>query len=269
MRQFRDKVAVISGAGSGIGRALACQLAAAGCRVAISDINPETLSATADMIVAASGHVLPHQLDVADRAAQQRFAQHVLDHFDAVDLVINNAGVALGRFPLPTVRPEDFAWIVNVNMWGVIYGTQVFLPHLLKQRDASLVNVASVFGLLGIPGQVPYCTTKFAVRGFTEALRREVRGSGLHVAGVYPGGIKTNIARAARGLPEAEAATQAQMFDTQLARTTADDAARVIIAGIRRRSPRILVGRDARLIDFVARFLPPVAADWLIERAPG
>lgn len=252
MEDFRDKVVVITGAGSGIGRALALALRAEGAVLALNDWNEEALLTTVEQC----GQVgLWQQFDVSDRAAMEAFAGRVAADLGRVDLVINNAGLAPPRRLTEAQGLAEYERVIGVNMWGVIYGSLAFLPYLRQQPNAGLVNISSVFGLMGYPRQSPYCISKFAVRGFTETLRIESRGTGLYVACVHPGGIRTNIVRHMQG----EAATDHQQLVSEFeraARTTPERAAAVILRGIRRRRQRILIGADARVIDWVTRLFP-------------
>lgn len=259
MKTFKDKVAVITGAGSGMGRELALQLAQAGAAVAINDYNASTLEETGDMITSAGGTAVGYPFDVSNREAMETFADAVSAQFGQVDIVINNAGVSLVGTTIANISYADFEWIMGINMWGVIYGSKAFLPHLLKRPEAALVNISSVFGLFGVPTQAPYCTAKYAVKGFTESLMREVEGSGLTVSVVHPGGIKTNIVRNGRYQTEAGA----KAFDEKNAITTAAEAAVIILEGVQKKNEVILVGEDAKKMNFALRYLP---RSWVIKR---
>jgi NAD(P)-dependent dehydrogenase (short-subunit alcohol dehydrogenase family) len=254
---FTGKVCVVTGAGSGIGRALAIALARDGARLAISDINAQTLGQTA-LIASEHGaeHVEQYELDVSDKQAVFEHADAVVRHFDTVNLVVNNAGVAVGKNVID-MPLEDFEWLMGINFWGVIYGSKAFLPHLISSGDGHLVNISSVFGIIGVPGQSAYNAAKFGVRGFTEALRQEMlnAGSPVRVSCVHPGGIRTNIARSAR-TDAADPEKEAEMFD-KIARVSPESAAETILRGVRRGSARILIGHDARAIDIMARVLGP------------
>jgi NAD(P)-dependent dehydrogenase (short-subunit alcohol dehydrogenase family) len=199
MKSFRDRVAVITGAGSGIGRALAFELGAAGCKLALSDINEAAVKQVAKELKEAGRDVIADRLDVADRDAFYAYAEKVLKKFGTVNIVINNAGVALGS-TVEDTSYEDFEWLMGINFWGVVYGTKAFLPHLKRADEGHIVNISSVFGLIGVPTQSAYNAAKFAVRGFTESLRQEleIEGSTVSCTSVHPGGIKTNIAKNAR-----------------------------------------------------------------------
>jgi NAD(P)-dependent dehydrogenase (short-subunit alcohol dehydrogenase family) len=256
MARFAGKVSVITGAGSGIGRALSVNLARRGARLALSDVDLRSVAETAALCEKEGAEVRHYHLDVADRAAVLAHADAVVAEFGVVNLVINNAGVAL----LATVAElswADLEWVMNVDYWGVVHGTKAFLPHLIASGDAHLVNISSVFGLIGLPTQSAYNSAKFAVRGFTEALRQEmlIEGGRVGVSCVHPGGIRTNIVRNAR----ADGGTSEAMvsgFD-RIALTTPERAASIILRGVERNRPRILVGPDAYLFDVMPRLLGP------------
>jgi NAD(P)-dependent dehydrogenase (short-subunit alcohol dehydrogenase family) len=257
MKLNQDTVAVITGAASGIGRALAVRLARAGASLAIADLNQEGLGETARQIPDSGAKVTTHLVDVSDSERVAAFAREVVQSHGKANLLINNAGVAL-LGTVEEVSISDIEWLMGINFWGVIYGTKHFLPILRKQPEAHIVNISSVFGLIGFPGQGAYCASKFAVRGFTEALHHELAGTGVHVSSVHPGGIKTNIARNARpgeGVEPTRKATAAVDFE-KLAPTTPEKAAERIVHGILRNEPRILIGNDATAIDRTQRLFP-------------
>lgn len=270
MQALRGKVAVITGAGSGIGRALAEQLAREGCALALADINAESLQSLSATLAGSGVRVTTHVLDVAKRAAVYAFADEVLALHGSAQLIINNAGVSVSE-TVAELTYDDFEWIMGINFWGVVYGTKAFLPHLLKNNDGHIVNVSSIFGIIAVPTQAAYNASKFAVRGFTEALRQEVASTGVRVSCVHPGGIKTNIARAGRFYRDMsgnrDASRSAANFD-RVARTTPAAAAQVIIDGIKREQPRILIGADARLLDRMQRLMP-VRYVRLVEKLAG
>lgn len=263
MKTFQNKIAVITGAGSGIGRHLGLQLAEAGAQLALADLNLKTLEETQQLIEAKGKTARIYQLDVSQKDAVYNFCTSVISDFGHVDLVFNNAGVALGRTTLEEVTYEELDWIFGINLWGVIYGTKAFLPHLLKRPEAYIVNISSVFGLIGIAHQGPYCTTKFAVRGFTESLKAELSETNVKAMSVHPGGIKTNIARNARGGPsdltEQEKEEQLKKFEKGFI-TTAEKAAATILKGVRNGKTRVRIGKDARFFDFIARVMPERSA---------
>jgi NAD(P)-dependent dehydrogenase (short-subunit alcohol dehydrogenase family) len=251
-----NKVAVITGAGSGIGRALSMQLHAAGCRLALSDVNADNLAALAADLKDGAG-VFTQTVDVADRVAMETWAGEVEQRFGGADILVNNAGVALVT-TAEDAGYDDFHWLMNINFWGVVHGCKSFLPLLRRAPEASIINISSVFGLISVPGQATYNAAKFAVRGYTEALRLELADSRIKVCCVHPGGIKTNIAQAARR-PDSKAAKQYDVdpgeFE-QLARTTPDQAAAKIVNAIVRGKKRLLIGLDAHVISLLCRLFP-------------
>lgn len=253
MKDLHNKVAVITGAGSGIGRALANALAARGCRLALSDVNEAGLAETIAGLDGAEAR--SYRLDVSSRDALYAHAEAVVNDFGQVNLVVNNAGVALSA-SVREMTDEDFKWVMDIDFWGVAHGTRAFLPHLIASGDGHVVNISSVFGLIGVPKQSAYNAAKFAVRGFTESLRQEMalENQPVAVSCVHPGGIRTNIANAARmGLSE-NAEAQRKGFD-KLAMTTPEKAAEIIVKGILKNESRILVGPDAWGIEAINRLL--------------
>jgi butyryl-CoA dehydrogenase len=260
MKAFDGRVAAITGAGSGIGRALAIELARRGAHLALCDVDEPGLADTvARCEGAASGvKVTAERVDVADRDAVHAWADRVVEQHGTVNLVVNNAGVALGA-TVEGVSYDDFTWLMGVNFWGVVHGTKAFLPHLKAAGDGHIVNLSSVFGLVSVPSQSAYNAAKFAVRGFTDALRMElaIEGAGVSCTTVHPGGVKTNIARNARIDPSVAAVggdphESADGFD-KIAMTTADKAARQILTAVERDQRRVLVGPDAKLLDLGSR----------------
>jgi NAD(P)-dependent dehydrogenase (short-subunit alcohol dehydrogenase family) len=257
------RTAFVSGAASGIGRAVAQRLSAHGCPLAVVDQDEAGLSETVAALRGAP--VLSRVLDVRDREAQAAFAGELAEWAPApLGIVFNNAGVATSQGIADAVV-EDDDWVLDVNLHGVIHGTRAFLPLLLRQGSGVVVNTSSVFGLIGVPRQSAYCTSKFAVRGFTEALRAELRGTGVSAVTVHPGGIKTNIARNARfhADPRGVEFSHAEAVDEfeRLARTTPERAAEIIHAGVKAGKARILVGADAHIIDALVRVAPTRYAD--------
>ncbi len=253
---FDGRTFAITGAASGIGRALALHLASLGSDVAICDVNERELEVTARDVERRGQRASVEVVDVSDREAVHAFAARAIEEHGRVDGVINNAGVSVTD-QAATMSYEDLDWIVGINLWGVVHGTKAFLPHLLDNRDGWVVNVSSVFGIIAVPGQSAYNLTKFAVRGYTESLRQELDGTGVTAICVHPGGVKTNIVRASRHHDEAMDKDEAvRRFDAQLARTSPEDAARTIVDAMSRRAPRALVGADARVIDVVQRVAP-------------
>ena len=261
MKSFENKVAAITGAGSGIGRALAIELARKRCHLALSDLNEEGLQGTIEQARGFGVQVTSRRVDVADREAVHRWADEVVTEHGKANLIFNNAGVALAS-TVEGMSYGDFEWLMDVNFWGVVHGTKAFLPHLRASGDGHIVNVSSVFGLAGIPSQSAYNSAKFAVRGFTESLRQELdmMRCGVSASSVHPGGIKTGIARSSRidenirdlGINDVDSR---EKFEKTFI-TSADKAARAILDGVRRNQRRILVGPDARVFDWVVRLLP-------------
>jgi NADP-dependent 3-hydroxy acid dehydrogenase YdfG len=266
---INGRTAVITGAGSGIGQAVARRVAAHGCPVALADQDEAGLEATAASI---GGAVLTRRLDVRDRQGLLTFAAEVAAWAPApLGMVFNNAGVTVVQ-GVADAAPEDDEWVFDVNFHGVVNGVRAFLPILLEQDAGVIVNTSSVFGLVGFPHQSAYCASKFAVRGYTDALRQELRGTGVRAAVVHPGGVKTNIVRNARYRsdyqgrhPDRDSA--AADFE-MLARTTPERAAMIIHEGVERGRARILVGPDARLFDALARCAPTRYYDVLERLEP-
>jgi NAD(P)-dependent dehydrogenase (short-subunit alcohol dehydrogenase family) len=262
MKSFEQKVAAITGAGSGIGRALAVGLARAGASLALSDIDRARVEETAGLVRALGAKVTTATLDVSKREAVYEWADAVVRDHGRANLIFNNAGVAVGSL-LEGVSYEDFEWIMNINFWGVVYGTKAFLPHLRAAGEGHIVNVSSIFGLISVPGNGTYNASKFAVRGFTEALRQELEISGGSVSCtcVHPGGIKTNIARDSRmadnmkGVLVKDAESGKRDFEKFFI-TTPDKAAETILRAVRGNRRRVLIGPDARVVDWMARLLP-------------
>lgn len=261
MKLFANKVAAITGAGSGIGRALALNLANQGCHLALSDVNELGLAETVTQAQAFGVKVTSQKLDVANKDGVHAWADSVVRDHGQVNLIFNNAGVALGS-TVEGMSYDELAWVMNINFWGVVYGTKAFLPYLKASGDGHIVNVSSVFGLCSQPTQSAYNASKFAVRGFTEALRQELdlEKAPVSVTCVHPGGIKTNIAKAAKmndsirsvGL---DPSTSTKNFE-KMFRTTPAEAANVILNAVQKDSRRVLIGGDAYVIDVMQRLLP-------------
>lgn len=270
MKTLKDRVVAITGAGSGIGRATAVAMADRGARLALSDVNEAGLNETLSVCQQRGVTCKATVLDVSDRDAVYAWAEDTRKTFGKVNVIINNAGVSLGGI-IEDLDYEDFEWIMNINFWGVVYGTKAFLPHLKESGDGHVVNISSLFGLMAMPGSGAYNASKFAVRGFTEALSEElaIEGAAVKVTSVHPGGIDTNIARGGRvtanrkwGLSDPEAA--GEEFK-KLARTTPDAAARQIIDAILGEKSRLLIGNDARLLDMIQRALP-ARYQWVVKQ---
>lgn len=262
MKSFTGKVAAITGASSGMGRALAIRLAKQGCGVAISDVDEKGLNETAELLKPYGIRVTTTVLDVSNKEAVFAWADATAKEHGQVNMVFNNAGVALSG-TVASLSLEDYEWIMNINFWGVVYGTKAFLPYLEASGEGHVINTSSIFGLASQPLMSGYNASKFGVRGFTESLRQdlEITGSCVSASSVHPGGIKTNIARTARMNASAEKVTGVDQETSirefeKLFTTTADQAAAVILNGVRKNKRRILIGADARLFDFLVRCLP-------------
>jgi len=258
MKEFSGRVAAITGAASGIGRALAKDLARRGAHLALSDIDEAGLAETVALCEGAGVKVTSQRVDVADRDSMYRWADQVVEDHGKVNFIFNNAGVALGA-TIETMSYEDFEWLININFWGVVYGTKAFLPHLKAAGEGHIVNISSVFGLISVPSQSAYNAAKFAVRGFTDALRMELEleDCGVSATTIHPGGIKTNIARNARMDGSVAALTggveRARNEFDKAAITRPDKAARQILTAVENDRRRALVGPDAKVVDFISR----------------
>lgn len=261
MKNFNNKVAAITGAGSGIGQQLAVLLAKAGCHLSLSDVNEAGLASTVELLKPYNVRVTTKKMDVADRVAVKTWAQETVQNHGSVNMIFNNAGVALGS-TVEGASYEELEWIVNINFWGVVYGTKEFLPYIKQTGDGHIINISSLFGLTAQPTQSAYNATKFAVRGFTESLRQELdlEKCGVSALCVHPGGIRTNIANAAKmndslktlGMnPE----KSAKAFN-KLLRCPPEEAARQILESVQKDKRRLLIGNDAKAIDLMQRILP-------------
>ena len=275
MKNFSGRVAAITGAASGMGRTLALELARRGCHLALSDVNATELNKTAEMARAKGVNVTAEVVNVADRVAVEAWAARTAAAHGKVNLIFNNAGVALSS-TMEGVSYTDFEWIMGINFWGVIYGTKAFLPYLKASGEGHIINTSSLFGLCAQPGMGAYNASKFGVRGFTEALRQELDMAGYNVSAtsVHPGGIKTNIARDSRvssnieGLLVKDASKSSAQFE-KLFITTAESAALTILGAVERNQRRVLSGPDAKATDLLVRLLPSayqVVLSWMARR---
>ena len=257
MKSLRNKTSVVTGAASGIGRALALALAEEGSHLALADWNPEGLQETAARAGAFGNRVTTHSVDVSNRDAVYAFAGEVLRLHGDAHLVVNNAGVEIVA-TIEEIEYTDFEWLMNINFWGMVYGTKAFLPHL-KTHESHVVNISSMFGLFAIPMQSAYNCSKFAIRAFNEALGQELAGTSVKVSSVHPGGIRTAIMEQARISPETSIIASKDRLQRRFRRvalTTPERAARIILAGIKKNKRRILIGPDAHLFDLVQRLFP-------------
>ena len=261
MKQFENKVAAITGAASGIGEALALELARRKCHLALSDLNQAGVDDVAARARAEGVNVTVETVDVADRDAVYGWADRVVRDHGRANLIFNNAGVGLGS-TVEGTDYEDFEWLMNINFWGVVYGTKAFLPYLKASGEGHVVNISSVFGLAGIPGQCAYNSAKFAVRGFTECLREEldIMDCGVSATSVHPGGIKTSIAKGSRTRDSLrDLGFNLNEFAPRVEKnfiTTPDTAAKTILRAVEKDKRRVLVGPDAYVYDGLTRALP-------------
>lgn len=258
MNQFEGKVAVITGAGSGIGRALGLNLAKRGAKLALSDIDAEGLAETVRQAEALGADVKSDRLNVAEREAVLAYADAVVAHFGTVNQVYNNAGIAYNG-DVEKSNFKDIERIMDVDFYGVVHGTKAFLPHVITSGDGHVVNISSLFGLIAVPGQSAYNAAKFAVRGFTEALRQEmlIAKHPVKVTCVHPGGIKTAVARNATVADGENAQTVAEFFDKRLAIHTPEMAAETIINAVAKGHARVVVGWEAKALEALARIIGP------------
>jgi NADP-dependent 3-hydroxy acid dehydrogenase YdfG len=254
MQGFAGKVVVVTGAGSGIGQALATELGRSGAKVAISDVDTEGLAVTEERLKAIGAPVKVDRLDVTEREAFELYADAVKQHFGKVNQIYNNAGIAYTG-DIEVTQYKDIERVMDVDFWGVVNGTKAFLPHLIESGDGHVVNVSSIFGIFSVPGQAAYNAAKFAVRGFTEALRQEMAMAKhpVKVTTVHPGGVKTAIARNMTAADGIDIKELAQTFDKKLAGTTPEKAATIILDAVRKNRARVLVGPDAKALDLIVR----------------
>jgi NAD(P)-dependent dehydrogenase (short-subunit alcohol dehydrogenase family) len=264
MSKFTGRVAVVTGAGSGIGRALALELARRGAKLALSDIDEASARETAKLAEALGAETHADQLDVSDRAAFLAYAEHVAGHFGAVNQIYNNAGIAFSR-TVAESELSDYDRVLGINLFGVIVGTKAFLPHLLASGDGHVINISSLNGIMPQPELSAYCTAKFGVRGFTETLRMEMLAAKapVRVTVVHPGGVKTNIAskaaaaeRAAGNEPTQRELDQQKLYEEKLLVMPPEKAAEIILDAVAKDRGRVIVGNDAKVVDVLVRAMP-------------
>lgn len=258
MKDFNNKVAAITGAGTGMGRALAVALAEQGCHLAIADINEDALTETASLCKNDNIEVTTHVVDVGKQTEVEQFADEAGHGHGRINLIFNNAGVS-ATDTVEHFSYEDFEWLMNINFWGVVFGTKSFLPWLQQASEAQIVNTSSIFGIIAVPSQSAYNASKFAVRGFTYALRQELAEGHIGVSCVQPGGVKTDIVKTSRYVPRDNTAPTKEEFIARfddIAGLTPAQAAEEILRGVRKNKAQILVGRDARLMALIERILP-------------
>lgn len=256
MKNFDRKVILITGAGSGIGRALALQLASEGAELVLNDISHERLTETARAVRKFGASCCCYVADISDADEVNEFADVVSAEYHRVDILINNAGVALGRLDFEEISLKDWKWIVNVNFWGMVNVTRSFLPHLKKAQRGHMVNLSSIYGYVSARQRAAYCASKAAVRSLSETLRQELRGQGIEVTTVLPGLVSTNITQDGRGWKCSKEQKRAAWVTANRAPTKPEEAARQIIRGIKARRRKVIIGLDARLVDILASLLP-------------
>lgn len=266
MYSLQNKVALVTGAGSGIGKSLAELLSSKGAKLALADWDEAGLQSTADSL---NTPVISEKLDVADRHSVEEFAKKAIAHYGQVDVIINNAGVALLQ-KAQDMRYQDLEWLMDINFWGVVYGTHAVLPQMLERDTGYIVNISSLYGQIAWPGNSAYCAAKFAVRGYTEVMTQDLKGTGVKALSVHPGGIQTNIVRNARfsdsdDTPNKDTVVKA--FD-KLAMTSADSAAKQIVRAMERQKVKLIIGQDAKFLDRAQRLFP-VSYRWLVSWADG
>lgn len=258
MLTLKDKVAVITGAASGIGREISLELAREGCHIAVSDINEDGLRETAEDAKKYGIKASTHLIDVSSKDQMSLFPEEVMQHHEHIHVIVNNAGCTVfDNFRQGSL--DDFEWLMDINFWGVVYGCKFFLPYLLNEQEGHIVNISSVFGLMGVPYQPHYCASKYAVRGFSESLKEELKETPVNVSCVFPGGVKTDIIKNCRfknvqsefGKDDLE-----NLFQDKIAGTTAKKAAGIIVGGIKKQKHRIIIGKDAWTVDLIQRLFP-------------
>ena len=257
MSEIKDSLFIITGAGSGIGQALTLKAVEEGAKVIASDVNEQGLDATINQT---NGKAEKYLLDVADAVQIKQFAESIIQkHPNETIILVNNAGVGLASGNFTETPLEDFEWLMNINLYGVVRLSKAFLPHLLQQNKGHIVNVSSVYGLAGMPTNSAYSTAKFGVKGFSDVLKAELLGTNVKISSVHPGGIKTNIARNSRisvTQNVAEAKATMAKFEKVALKMPPSKAAAIIIDGIKKDKSRILIGSDAKALDFIVRLFP-------------
>lgn len=254
MRRLSNRVAVVTGAASGIGRATAVTFAKRGCALAVADLDEAGLAQTAQLVASTGAKVTQHRVDVSDKQRMEAFAGEVIEAHGRAHIIVNNAGVTtISGFERHSL--EDFEWVMGVNFWGVVYGCKFFLPHLQREGWGSIVNISSLFGIVGMPGQTSYCSSKFAVRGFSESLGVELSNQNIDVLSVHPGGVRTNIVRSARGLDSGEEHARRIKWFERIG-IEPEDAAERIVSAVERRRQRLLITKETYAIDAFKRLIP-------------
>jgi len=262
MKKLSGRVAVVTGAAGGIGRAVSVALAKEGCELAICDVNAPGLEETAAQVRALGRKVTTHIVDVSNKERMRGFAEEVAGEHGGVNILVNNAGVTVNA-PFESHSLEDFEWIVGINFWGTIYGCKFFLPYLQKAEEAHIVNLSSLFGLLGVPSQSSYCATKFAVHGFSEALWVELRDQGIGVTSVHPGGVRTDIAKSARAVDPALKKQAIGVIDRFS--VPPEHCAKLIVSAIKKNKMKQLVTRETHMISIAKRLAPQLPQKIMVQ----
>ncbi len=264
MKQLSEKVVAITGAGSGIGKALALRMAKEGSILALIDINESYLHEVYQEILRHGGAATVHRTDIACRESVHRLSEEVIQAHGRLDVLINNAGVSLARMPVHEISWEQWEWIMKVNFWGTLHCTKAFYPRLLERPEAHIVNVSSVFSLGGVADRSAYCASKFAVRGLTEAMIQEVKHTPVSITSVLPGGMSSRIAQHCKGWQDQKLKSMLAERHRKQALTSPEEAAGVIIRAIKKKKKRVLIGKDAHFMDFILRYFGRYA-EWVLR----
>jgi len=256
MRQLKGKVAVVTGAGAGIGRALSLELLSEGMHVALLDISEKHLAETAPLVKGFAGKATFHQVDISDRMAVKEIADEVFERFGRVDILVNNAGVCIEWAPIAHISWTDWEWVMNTNFWGPLHCFKYFFPYLMKQEEAHMVNVSSILSVIGSGERSAYCASKFAFRGITECMHQELQGSKLRITLVLPGGVGTDFILNSNPWKNPEKQKSVAALGRRLALKTPEQVAKQIVWAVKKNKKRLVIGVDAKFLDHLARYFP-------------